>query len=326
MTVSFITGDCRGVLPLFPSDSFDCVVTSPPYFGLRDYGHAAQIGMETSFNDYLDSMVGICAEIKRILKPNGTFWLNIGDSYAGSGKGGGGSFEKERRAWREGIVLGTGVALQGRNRNGIGPVPGIPAKNLLMIPNRLAIRLQEDGWLVRSEIIWHKPNPMPESVRDRPTCSHEKVWLLTKSARYYYDSDAVREPLAESALKTIVGGYKPKFGGNKGQGSFGSASRRASGNEFIAHDGALLRNVWRLAPQPYKGAHFAVMPPNLVERCIRLGCPEGGIVLDPFGGAGTVGLAAQRLGRNATIIELNPEYIELSQNRLNGENDKDAPK
>jgi site-specific DNA-methyltransferase (adenine-specific) len=243
---------------------------------------------------YLDKMVEVCREVRRVLKPEGTFWLNIGDSYY--------------------------------------------KKSLAMIPNRLAIALQEDGWYVRSEIIWHKPNPMPESVVDRPTCAHEKVWLLTKSAKYFYDADAVRQPLAASSYQRLNqdienqagsnranGGGKTngpmkavRFGGSKGQGSQGSASRRGSGNMWQGPESANLRNVWPITTKPFKGAHFAVMPQDLAERCIKAGCRAGGTVLDPFGGSGTTGLAASRLGRNAILIELNSNYAELSQSRLTG--------
>lgn len=213
---------------------------------------------------------------------------------------------------------------------------GLKHKDLCMIPNRLAIILQEDGWYVRSEIIWHKPNPMPESVRDRPTCAHEKVWLLTKSEKYFFNGDAIRQPLAAASVSRLAqnieeqagslranGGRKTngavkavRFGGNKLQGEEGSSSRRASGNAWSGAEGANARNVWSITTKPFKGAHFAVMPIDLAERCIKAGCPTGGTVLDPFGGAGTTAVAAAGLGRNAVIVDLNPDYCELAFKRL----------
>lgn len=311
MSIKILNGDCRDMLKTLPDDSFDCCVTSPPYWGLRDYGVEGQIGLEPTMQEYLDSMVAIFREVRRVLKPEGTFWLNVGDSYARTG----GTDRKVSETAKVGSTRNTLVQMSDRTSKASNS--GLKEKNLCMIPNRLAIALQEDGWYVRSEIIWHKPNPMPESVRDRPTSAHEKIWLLTKSDRYFYDYDAIAEPVAESTVSRLSQptlaeqlGSTRAAGGRKTNGNMkavgGSETRNA-------------RNVWTITTKPFKGAHFAVMPPDLAERCIKAGCPEGGMVLDPFGGAGTTGVAADRLNRNATLIELNSSYAEIAVGRINAE-------
>jgi DNA modification methylase len=311
MSVRIIHGDCRDVLATLPADSFDCCVTSPPYWGLRDYGVEGQIGIEPTMRDYLETMVGVCREIKRVLKPQGTFWLNIGDCY-NAGRNGGHPGGKAQWCPEQGKY---------QVRSGAN-VEDLKPKDLCMIPNRLAIMLQDDGWYVRSEIIWHKPNPMPESVRDRPTCAHEKVWLLTKIARYFYDADAIAErsdpfSVAHGKKYSEVASKNPKGNPNRNDnGGRGKHCGVAPGRETRN-----ARNVWSIASQPYSGAHFATMPPALAERCIKAGCPQGGSVIDPFGGAGTTGIVADRLGRNVTLIELNPEYRSLAESRVTG----DAP-
>lgn len=334
MSVRIITGDCRDVLPTLRADSFDCIVTSPPYWGLRDYGVDGQIGLEPTLTEYLETMVGVMREARRVLKPSGTCWLNIGDSYAGSGRGDAptpiGGFRPGNPAKNGGVS----------NRNGLTHGHGMKAKDLCMVPNRLALLLQEDGWYVRSEIIWAKPNPMPESVADRPTCSHEKLWLLTKSGKYFYDADSIREPLAPSSVSRLSQDIEAQIGsmrangGGKTNGSMKAVSRldKQRGHSR-RHDGfndrwdamskaeqqaagSNARNVWTIASEPYRGAHYAVMPSALAERCIKAGCPPGGSVLDPFGGAGTTGLVADRLGRHATLIELNPANREMAADRV----------
>lgn len=322
MTVTILRGDCRDVLPTLPSDSFDCIVTSPPYWGLRDYGVEGQIGLELTMQAYLDTMVGVCCKLRRVLKPEGTFWLNIGDSYAGSGRGGNpdGGTKQGTNKGSQGVGVLYGLSEQDRDAERARikqqfesqRQAGLKPKDLCLIPNRLAIMLQEDGWFVRSEIIWHKANPMPESVRDRPTCAHEKVWLLTKSERYWYDADAVREPYEESSL----GRYKSEFRADV-PSAVNNKSPSLGGGKIDPNPlGRNVRNVWSIPSQPYSGAHFATMPPALAERCIKAGCPQGGTVLDPFGGAGTTGLVADRLGRHATLIELNQTYGELAFGRI----------
>jgi len=256
----------------------------------------------------------VCRELRRVLKPEGTFWLNIGDSYAANR--GGTVPPAETLA---GGKNGHGDADSKRGRHeGYNPSRdpkghGLKHKDLCMIPNRLAILLQEDGWYVRSEIIWHKPNPMPESVRDRPTNAHEKVWLLTKSPKYYYDADAIKEKSTgqTGAAADFKRNTKDHVIPNQtvAQHRLDRKSTEDSGMKNV-------RNVWSISPKPFKGAHFATMPPDLVERCIKAGCPEGGMVLDPFGGAGTTGLVSNKLGRQATLIELNQSYIKLAEERI----------
>lgn len=325
MTVTILQGDVRAVLATLPDDHFDCIVTSPPYWGLRDYGVDGQIGLEPTLGAYLETMVGVCREVRRVLKPEGTFWLNIGDSYAASGRGGGGG------SFQDGDVGKKVGASNQRRKAAVGFKP----KDLCMVPNRLAIRLQEDGWYVRSEIIWHKPNPMPESVADRPTGSHEKIWLLAKSPRYFYAAEAVLQPASPNTharlsqdVQNQVGSARAN-GGAKTNGNMKAGGRKlAAEGEGVKNNASFdaamaimpamrnLRNVWTVATHPFKEAHFATFPPDLAELCIKAGCPRGGAVLDPFGGAGTTGLVADRLGRDATLIELNPEYAAMARRRI----------
>ena len=363
MTVKILTGDCREVLKTLPNELVHCVVTSPPYWGLRDYGVAGQIGLEGTPEDYTDELVAIFSELRRVLRSDGTVWLNLGDSYAGSGKGGnpdpgsskqatnkgsqtvgvlyGKIGETARRAavtnvtrkvfLRPGSGRADGVVDNRgqRNRDGVS-APGIPAKNLIGIPWRVAFALQADGWYLRQDIIWSKPNPMPESVTDRCTKAHEYLFMLSKSASYYYDQDAIAEPAAYVGVTgQDANGFKNplRFNGklaefNKKQDGHG---RRHAG--FNARwDGAEQRgecatkrnkrSVWEIATAPFAEAHFATFPPALIEPCILAGCPEGGMVLDPFGGAGTTGLVADRLKRNAILVELNPDYAKMAERRI----------
>jgi DNA modification methylase len=300
MSIRILQGDVRERLAELPPDSFDCIVTSPPYWGLRDYGVVGQIGLEPTLFEYLDTMVDVCRELRRVLKPSGTFWLNVGDSYAATSKGSGGTAASS-------IGNGQGQATNKGSFYGVRrlELEMLKPKDLCMVPNRLAIRLQDDGWYVRSEIIWAKPNPMPESVTDRPTSSHEKIWLLTKAERYWYDADAIRE--ADNGKPSGNGFVRDERLTYAGRGD---------PEQWLPGGGRNARNVWTIASQPYSEAHFATFPPDLAERCIKAGCPSGGHVLDPFGGAGTTGMVADRLGRDATLIELNPDYVNLIKNRI----------
>lgn len=297
---SVLTGDARETLRTVPDATAQTCVTSPPYYGLRDYGVTGQIGQEESPAQYVAAMVAVMREVRRVLRDDGTLWLNVGDSYAGGSSVG---------TPRVGIVPGSGGKLHGRNRNGIGSVDGAKPKDLLGIPWRLAFALQDDGWYLRSDIVWAKPNPMPESVTDRPTRAHEYVFLLTKRARYFYDAKAIREGGSGRASgkhtpdKTGAGlGFEVRGGFHK-VGNVEWHTRNA-------------RDVWTIAPEPYSGAHFATMPLELATRCILAGSRAGDLVLDPFGGAGTTALAALQHGREALLCELNPDYVSLQRERL----------
>jgi len=311
MTVKIIIGDARERLLDLPSGSVQTCVTSPPYFGLRDYGVAGQIGLEPLPDAYISELVAVFRGVRRVLREDGTLWLNLGDSYANDGKWGG----------------------NGRGKKSTG----LKSKDLMMIPARVAIALQAGGWYLRSEIVWHKPNPIPESVTDRPTSSHEKIFLLSKSKRYFFDANAIRE--AESVPdwddgSRVFGGIN-KNGANLAHGDRTTgriASKRKRGlpprhagyetcdrsglDDVVRGGGRNARNVWTIATGAFSEAHFAVFPPELARRCIEAGCPASGTVLDPFGGAGTTGLVADRLGRDVILIELNPEYAGMAQRRI----------
>jgi DNA modification methylase len=306
--VSILHGNVLDVLPNIPDNYFDCVVTSPPYWGLRDYGVEGQIGLEPTLAEHLLTMVRVFSDVRRVLKPSGTCWVNYGDCYATTPNGRSAantkSVGKDDRTFRD---------------KPFSTIQGVlKPKDLCMVSNRLAIALQESGWYVRSEIIWHKPNPMPESVRDRPTSAHEKVWLLTKSPKYYYDADAIREEHSGASISRVKYLINSYAGRQTEQGERGAKISQGGSAKNIELNplGANSRNVWSITTKPFKGAHFATMPPELAARCIKAGCPVGGEVLDPFGGAGTTGLVANQLQRNATLIELNTEYINLAQQRI----------
>lgn len=299
-------GDCREVLRTLPDAVFHCCVTSPPYWGLRDYGHNDQIGLESTPDEYVSELVNVFREVRRVMRPDGTLWLNLGDSYAMSGCGAdldrrlrSSTLEDSRRN-RE-AAHGAKLAI-GRSRP-----DGFKNKDLIGLPWRVALALQADGWWLRSDIIWHKPNPMPESVRDRPSRAHEYVFLLARSERYYYDAAAI----AERALQPV--GDAALTGQRKRAVLQDVASSTLGTNAGSEYRNA--RTVWSIVPQPYSGAHLAVMPPSLIERCIMAGCPDGGAVIDPFFGSGTVGQVAERLGRRWFGIELNPDYKKLIDGR-----------
>jgi DNA modification methylase len=296
-----LQGDCRQVLATLPAASVQCCVTSPPYFGLRNYGVEGQIGLEETPDAYVAEMVAVFREVRRVLKDDGTLWLNLGDSYVSNGR------------------------------------CGIKPKDLIGIPWMVAFALRADGWYLRKDIIWSKPNPMPESVTDRPTSSHEYVFLLSKAARYYYDADAIRQPLAESSVQRFAQDIEAQAGSERAHGGEKIMKAVCKGDKQRGHSrrhdgfndrcdsvtkaeqmacGSNARDVWTIATQPFSGAHFATMPPELAERCIKAGTRPGDTVLDPFGGAGTTGLAADRLNRDAVLIELNPDYAALAKARV----------
>lgn len=389
MSVEILIGDVRARLAELPADSFDCVVTSPPYWGLRDYGVLGQLGLEPTLGEHLAVMVDVFEAVRRVLKPSGTLWLNYGDCYATSPNGRSAADTKaagnDDRTFRDkpfstvGAIYepqpeGRQAGRRGRSGNlGNGGVNGasVPAgrvvsggylkpKDLCMVPNRLAIALQEAGWWVRSEIIWAKPNPMPESIKDRPATSHEKIFLLSKAPRYFYDADAVRQVAAgdenantfrggsyvggEPGPRAVEGNYRkpnaaalsPHGQGFSRKNSFAREGKLSAGDhgqkpqfradrEHIDYGGfsRSLRNyepapvqIWQVATLPFKEAHFATFPPELAQRCLLAGCPKGGRVLDPFGGAGTTALVASRLGLDCTLIELSPEYAAIADRRL----------
>lgn len=361
-------GNSLDVLKTLPDESVHCCVTSPPYWGLRDYGVSGQLGLEKTPEEYVSKMVEVFREVRRVLRKDGTLWLNLGDSYAtGAGKvgncpGGGGQGQRWRdptlkryrgnhaddpkRANRVGAI---GPMIQ-PNRM---PIEGLKPKDLVGIPWMVAFALRADGWWLRQDIIWGKGNPMPESVQDRFCKSHEYVFLFSKSERYYFDLDAVLEPCESgpSDLRKMVesqerigGKHKTlddplskasaatNIGRKRSVGGIRSGNIERKYGEAVGREGSHLgrsvpwegllrtpRSVWRINTEPCREAHFAVMPTRLVERCILSGCPRGGVVLDPFMGAGTTAVVARKLNRNYLGIELNPAYIEIAERRIEKE-------
>lgn len=290
-----------------------CVVTSPPYWGLRDYGVTGQIGLEASPQAYTEAIVGVFDAIWRVLRDDGTAWLNLGDSYAAAA--GGAQGKNSAFISREACMNGTRL----KARSSV--VGGLKPKDLVGIPWRVAFALQAAGWWLRQDIIWAKPNPMPESVTDRCTKSHEYIFLLAKSDRYYYDSEAVREPNAEpkgSGGWQAMQRRKEKFDSEYERKKHASERNDKDRLQNWERDytGRNRRSVWTVNTQPFDGAHFATFPPDLIEPCVLAGCPVGGTVLDPFGGAGTTGLVADRHQRDAILIELNPEYADMARKRI----------
>jgi DNA modification methylase len=311
---AFIIGDALRELRKLPDASVNCCVTSPPYWGLRDYGVPGQLGLERTPAEYVARMVELFREVRRVLRDDGTLWLNLGDSYAHNGPCGGGSpvAKRDHAGLDQEPYRMTDKAKQKQMAYRVPP--GLKPKDLVGIPWRVAFALQADGWYLRSDIIWHKPNPMPESVTDRPTKAHEYLFLLTKSERYWYDAAAVRENRQTAGNRYVGARYKGRVGGH---GTSGSLQRyEASGLQPSATEGRNRRTVWNIATKPYAGAHFATFPPALIEPCILAGCSAGGTVLDPFAGAGTTALVAQKHGRNSIGIELNPEYVRMAKARV----------
>lgn len=295
------------VLKTFPSESINCCITSPPYWGLRDYGVEGQLGLESTPEEYVAKMVEVFREVRRVLRDDGTLWLNLGDSYAGQAKAGdkrfgNPEFNKNRPSRERTKTPGKAVP------------PGLKPKDLIGIPWMVAFALRADGWHLRQDIIWHKPNPMPESVKDRCTKAHEYIFLLAKSAQYYYDNEAIKEDAKPESEKR----YKSTFHTGKkeisGQGRPGNASNTPGYKKWTGKRNK--RSVWTVTTKPFKGAHFAVFPPTLVEPMVKAGCPENGIVLDPFMGSGTVAEVALKLNRRFVGIELNPEYIKIAKKRI----------
>lgn len=294
--LTILTGDCRSELQKIPDQSVQTCVTSPPYWGLRDYGHSEQIGQEKTPQDFVDTMRHVFAEVRRSLRDDGTLWLNLGDTYAAGGLGGGSPNCKQRTNY--GSCNGVHIEKPRKAPGGLKP------KDLVGIPWRVALALQSDGWYLRSDIIWAKTNCMPESVSDRPTKSHEYIFLLTKSEHYHYDAEAIAEPTVCDRMRgPALHGDLISTNGNSGLARRPLAETRNK------------RSVWTVATTAYREAHFATFPPDLIRPCILAGTKPGDVVLDPFGGSGTTGMVALELGRKAILIELNPEYVSLARQR-----------
>jgi len=309
MNGRIIAGDAQNELGRLLDQSVDMCVTSPPYYMLRNYGVDGQIGLEQTIDEYINKLVYVFNEVKRVLKDSGTLWVNISDSYAGSGKNSG-SKTPCAKMRKELQHLGDDLPKTQTS---------IPNKNLLLIPQRFIIALQDNGWIVRQDIIWQKPNPMPESVRDRCTKSHEYIFLLAKTPRYYFNADAIKEPATGSTSRRWEQPSAVRYAGNKYTADPNKFYRTKSGNAYKYRPYRNKRDVWTIATVPLKEAHFAAFPPTLAETCMLAGCPDGGTVLDPFFGAGTVGIAAERLKRNYIGIDINPEYCEIAKTRIEKE-------
>jgi DNA modification methylase len=357
-----LQGDALETLKGLPDECVQMCVTSPPYYGLRDYGVEGQIGLEETPEAFIARLVEVFAEVRRVLKADGTLWVNIGDSYAGSGRGGnpdgGGkqgtnagskSVNSYNKDFHDKLVEQGAIG-----RSWVKPPAGYKQKDLIGVPWMLAFALRADGWYLRSDIIWSKPNPMPESVTDRPTKAHEYLFLLSKSQTYYYDHEAIKERLRPASIERISQNVEEQagsdrvpgktngpmkavvFGGNKADGY---GDRRKSGKEWNpmqAGSGmtpekrdtvgsetltANKKSVWSVATHPFKEAHFATFPEKLIQPCIMAGSKEGDTVLDPFFGAGTTGVVCKRLARNYIGCELNPEYIQIAERRIGGISD-----
>lgn len=330
--------ECLGGLKKITDNSIDCCVTSPPYWGLRNYGVDGQLGLEDTPEEFVSKMVLIFTEVKRVLRNDGTLWLNLGDSYGGSGKGAA-THPGTNNNWKQGTSKGTHKkTIHGFRSEEIKP------KDLVGVPWMVAFALRSSGWYLRQDIIWSKPNPMPESVTDRCTKSHEYIFLLSKSKKYYYDNEAIKTPLKDASIARLIQDIENQKGSNRvpnktngnmkavsGKKKFDS-SMAAGGSKIGDHNGyfdnegnpicstmANKKSVWTVNTKGYKEAHFATFPEKLIIDCIKAGCPENGVVLDPFMGAGTTALVARKLNRNYIGFELNKEYIEISNKRLNEE-------
>jgi DNA modification methylase len=305
-------GNCLDILPTLAAQSVQTCITSPPYFGLRDYGRPGQIGLEPTPDDFVAALVAVFREVHRVLRDDGTLWLNLGDTYAA--QRGGTAMPAETLAGGTGGVgdddthRGRGSVHAHRNASKIG----LKHKDLLGIPWRVAFALQADGWYLRQDIIWHKPNPMPESVRDRCTKAHEYLFLLTKSPRYYFDADAIAEPLAASSVVRLSQpNLDQQAGSDRVPGKTNGAMKAVSNG-----DTRNKRSVWTVATAPFKEAHFATFPPKLIEPCVLAGSRPGDLVADPFIGAGTTAVVSERLGRRWVGCELNSDYAAIARARI----------
>lgn len=338
-----ITADVLEGLGRLEDASVQCAVTSPPYWGLRNYDSDGQIGLEDTPDEYVARLVDVFAEVRRVLAPDGTLWLNLGDTYASKPAGVDGV---SGSSTLHGVMT---PKYQATLRSSVGSkratlVKGLPEKNLIGIPWRVAFALQADGWWLRSDCIWNKPNPMPESIQDRPTKAHEYVFLLTKSARYFYDADAVRTTAAEASIGRWAQNVDDQLGSDRANGgaktngpmrAVGGPRRQkhrtirdgidtngggqGSGEMSFPAMTANLKTVWTIPTMPFREAHFATFPPALVIPCVKAGSREGDLVLDPFCGSGTTGVVARKLARRFVGIELNPDYADMARRRISRE-------
>ena len=331
MRWKILSGECQTLLKDLPDSSVDCCITSPPYWGLRDYQVRNQLGLEATPEEYVSNLRSIFTDIWRVLKPEGTLWLNLGDTYFGGGNNRGNTkdiSQKQKSNRGAGSVSGIGF------KGALEKHPILKPKDLVGIPWRVAFALQEQGWFLRQDIIWSKTNAMPESVQDRCTKAHEYIFLLTKSSKYFFDQDAIKEPVAESTIQRLGqdienqqgsqrvpgktnGPMKAVFGGRKKHSGYGTrihSGREDDGNYL--EGGRNKRSVWSVSTACSSDAHFAVFPEKLIEPCILAGCPAGGTILDPFCGSGTTGVVALKHNRNFIGIELNPEYVSLARSKI----------
>ena len=300
MNIDIYEGDCIEQLKRLADQSINTCITSPPYWGLRNYQEDKQLGMEDTPEEFISNLVDVFREVKRVLRDDGTVWLNLGDTYCGTGHKGNYTDPKHKEGRN-----GQKIALNNK-------IDGLKSKDLVGIPWRVALALQQDGWYLRQDIIWHKPNTMPESVKDRCTKAHEYIFLLSKNKKYYYDNEAIKED------SKYYGKDKRSDKGNiRYEGKRTSNKDSKAQQSFVTiNPKKNKRSVWTVSTKPFKGAHFATFPPELIEPCILAGCPEGGVVLDPFGGSGTTAVVANNHYRNAVLIELNRSYIAIMKKRL----------
>lgn len=324
-----ILGDTLEVLKTLPDECVDSVITSPPYWGLRDYGVEGQLGLEKTPEEYIGKMVEIFREVKRVLKKEGTLWLNLGDSYAGSGRGGDKPGHEGKQSTNKGATaMGDYSNKAAFGNKWVAPPLGLKQKDLVGIPWRVAFALQADGWYLRQDIIWAKPNPMPESVTDRCTKSHEYIFLMAKNPKYYFDKEGMKEPSvtgdtkvrgSEGVLGSLNSARREKQKGKSWHDYKNDLTMGQSQKKDLPNLGLLFRNrrsVWTITTKPFKDAHFATFPEDLIVPMVLAGCPRGGVVLDPFIGSGTTGLVAKKLGRHYLGIDLNPAYVAMAEKRI----------
>lgn len=304
-TYTLLQGHCLDVLKTLPDESVQACITSPPYFGLRDYGCDGQIGLESTPDSFVASLVDVFAEVHRVLKKDGTLWLNLGDSYNGAA-----SNRTGQNGYKDGRT-------NRDKRFSTGGIEGLKSKDLIGIPWRVAFALQSYGWYLRQDIIWHKPNPMPESVTDRCTKAHEYIFLLSKSDRYFYDSEAIKEPVSDVSIKRAEYGWNCDRPSTKNASMGGTGIHTEKmGTRFVNPSGRNKRSVWTVTTKPYKGAHFATYPTDLIRPCVLAGSRAGDVVLDPFNGSGTTGFVSVEERRKYIGIDINPEYLALADARI----------